>query len=106
MAKRKRISPAGPPAKTEAPRLSDEDAALLDRIANEVVRRRLTTPAILLLESVKPLNFVGSQFLVFMDPIVRLFLTIRDYDRFVQMLEQRDSIEWLIQAIERREDEG
>lgn len=89
-----------PPESTEA-----DDEALINRIAGEIVRRRMTTPAILFLESVKPLNFVGSQFLAFMDPILRLFLTIRDYDRLVRLLEKRESIERVIQAIERYDDE-
>lgn len=79
---------------------TDQDEALIERLATEIVRRRLTTPAILFLESVKPLNFIGSQFLVFLDPIVRLFLTIPEYQRFARLLEERGTIERLIVAIE------
>lgn len=82
-----------------------DDAALLHRVAREVVRRHLVTPAILFLESAKPLNFVASQLLVFLDPILRLFLTLPDYGRLARLLERRESIEWLIVAIERAEEE-
>jgi len=88
--------PSGPP---------DEDEALIARIADQIVRRRLAVPAILFLESVKPLNFVGSQLMVFMDPILKLVTTIPDYERLAKLLEERGSIERLIQAIEAREEE-
>lgn len=80
------------------------DARLLDRMAHEIVRRRMTTPAILFLESVKPMNVVGSQVMHVLDPIIRLFLTIPEYDRFARMLEQRDTIELLLERIEAAQD--
>ena len=40
--------------------VSRETDAVLDRLAQEVVRRRLTTPALLLLEVGRPLNFVSA----------------------------------------------
>lgn len=85
---------------------NDEDEALIARIADKVVRRRLAVPAVLFLESVKPLNFVGSQLMVFMDPILKLVTTIPDYERLAKLLEERGSIERLIQAIEAREESG
>lgn len=80
------------------------DDRLLDRVADNIVRRRLTTPAILMLESSKPMNFVGSQFLVFVDPLVRFFAAIPDYQRFTRMLADRGCIERLLLRIEAAED--
>jgi len=39
-------------------------------LAKALVERKLTAPAIFFLESVKPLSFVGSQAMVFLQPIV------------------------------------
>jgi hypothetical protein len=100
---------------------TDADHALLARIARELVGRRLTTPAIVFLESVKPLNFVGSQFLLFLDPLLKVFLGKEtgsagqepglpsagwssDYRRFVALLEKRETIERLIVQIEEAEE--
>ncbi|MBM3466063.1 MAG: hypothetical protein FJX76_28575 [Armatimonadetes bacterium] len=95
----------GLPIELTTPTASDEsDEAFLERIADAIVRRRMSAPAILLLESVKPLNFVGNQLMVFMDPIIKLFADIPDYARLTRMLENRDTIERLLQAIERRDD--
>ena len=85
---------------------SDEYDDLIRRFARKVVEWRLTVPAIVFLESTKPLSFVASQVLVFLDPIVRAIFNITDYERFYSMLEDRKNIEKLIQEIERQDAEG
>lgn len=83
--------------------LSAEDEALLDRIAAAVIRWGMAVPAVFLLESSKPLSFVGSQFLHFLSPIVHSVLDAREMDRLAAMLERRDTVERLIIRIERAE---
>lgn len=73
---------------------------LIGKIAREIVSRELTVPAILFLESVKPLSFLGNQLLVFLDPVVSLVVTSGEYQRFVRMLEDRGNLEKLITVIE------
>lgn len=97
--------PEAPPKPTPQPEPDAQaDARLLHRVARELVSRRLTTPAILFLESVKPMNYVGSQFLHFLDPIVRVFLTIPEYGHFADLLEKRETLEQLIEHIEAAQD--
>jgi phenylacetate-coenzyme A ligase PaaK-like adenylate-forming protein len=64
----------------------------------------MTVPAILLLESVKPLSFIGSQVLYFFEPMVRALFTIPEYERFAAMMERRDNIEALLVRIEVRDE--
>jgi hypothetical protein len=78
---------------------------LLAKIANQVVKRKLTVPAIMFLESVKPLTFIGSQALIFFQPIVQAFLNRREYDEFAVLMEDRENVELLLQEIERQEAE-
>lgn len=80
--------------------VDDEKTALIEKMARAVVDRRLTTPAILFLESVKPLNFIGNQVMLALDPIIRIFVTIEDYGKVAALLEERESIEKLILRIE------
>jgi hypothetical protein len=87
----------------EGPARTAEDEALLDRIALGVVRWGMSVPAVFLLESSKPLNFVGSQFLHFLSPIAHSLLDARELDRLAAMLERRDTVEELIVRIERAE---
>ena len=86
--------------KVEASPLTPKQEEILNKIAFKVVQWRMTVPAILFLESVKPLNFVGSQMLVFFEPFVQTFFTVRDYNEFVRMMEERENVERLLQRIE------
>ena len=47
-----------------------EDKAFLTKLAEEVKARSMTTPAIFFLEMMRPLNFVGSQAMIFFGPII------------------------------------
>jgi hypothetical protein len=79
----------------------DEDFTdLIERIARAVVRRQMTVPVLMLLESVKPLSFLGNQLLIFANPVVSLVVQSGDYYRFVRMIEDRDNLEKLMLAIE------
>lgn len=65
------------PAPTVAP--NDVQRAVVDRLAREVVRRRLTTPALLALEACSPLNFVSAQALYYFQPFVSSFADASAY---------------------------
>jgi hypothetical protein len=78
---------------------------LIDKIAKKIVDMRMTVPAILFLESVKPLSFIGSQVMVFFQPIFRTFFSLQEYDEIALMLEERGNVERLILAIERIDSE-
>jgi hypothetical protein len=94
-----------PPRKGPRERTA-EDEALLDRIATAVVKWGMSVPAVFLLESSKPMSFVGSQFLHFLSPIVHSVLNAQELDRLAVMLERRDTMEVLILRIERFEEEA
>ncbi len=79
--------------------------AIIERIASRVVDLKLTPLAIVMLESSKPLSFIGSQLMVFFQPIITAIFPFQQYDEVAALLEDRTSIEELIQTIERREDE-
>jgi hypothetical protein len=85
-------------------RRSPEDERLLERLAEFAVSRRMTVPAILFLESVKPLSFLGSQALYFFEPMVRALFTVPEYERFAALMERRENIEVLLVKIEDRDE--
>jgi hypothetical protein len=83
--------------------LSDDDRAFLDKVADGLARRRLTTAALFFLESMKPLGFLGSQAMHFFRPIVSVVFSSPDaYDRLTRILERRGSIELLLRRLEAR----
>jgi hypothetical protein len=93
------IDPEGPAEPTE------EQAEIIDRLCREIVRRRLTAPALLSLEVSRPLNYVGSQFLHFVRPILAVMLDTRRLEHFATFLESRGSVETLVARLESAENE-
>lgn len=77
-----------------------EQMQLVDRVAKEVVRRRLTVPAMAFLEMSRPLNYLSAQLMHFFSPVLTAILNQRDYENFANFLERRDSIELLSTRIE------
>jgi len=79
----------------------DEDYnGFMQSIAREIVQRQLTVPAIIFLESIKPLSFLGNQLLIFANPVVSLVVRTGNYYKFVRMIEDRENLEKLTVAIE------
>ena len=79
-----------------------EDVALLERVADAIVRRDMATPATLFLESIGPMNFLGSQALHVLTPLIEAVLSVNELTRIVRLLERRDSIPHLMTLIEAR----
>lgn len=83
--------------------LTESEMAHLERIARFFVDRRMSVPAILFLETGKPLNYVGSQAMTFFEPAVRSVFNADQYVELKLILERRESVETLIQLIEKFE---
>ena len=82
----------------EAPSL--DDLALLDRVADAVVKRGMAAPATVFLESIGPMNFLGSQALHFLTPILDLACNNSEIEQVAHLLERRDTAPRLIALIE------
>ena len=89
--------------KAETTPPSQAELLVMERICLEVVKRRMTTPALTFLEMVKPLNYVGSQVMQFFHPMASAIADARDYATFAKFLERRDSIDPLAQMYEEKE---
>jgi hypothetical protein len=77
-----------------------KDLALLERVADAVVKRGMTAPATVFLESLGPMNFLGSQALHFLTPIVEWAINAKEVEQVARLLERRDTISRLIAIIE------
>ena len=80
-------------------------STFINQVADKISQLGLTTPAILLLEAHKPLAFLGSQFLLVVQPTLDLVLpshVIRNssdlladpnqYERLIAILEQKEAL--------------
>jgi len=85
------------------PPITDEE--LISNCAGIIVQRRLTTAAVFMLEACKPVSLMGSQALIFLEPLIKLFVTLPYYKNLIALLENRANLEKLIVAIEAAENE-
>jgi hypothetical protein len=85
--------------------LTERQEQLLEKLAHKIVDLRMSAMAIFILESMKPLSFVGSQVMVFFQPIIQTFFEFRDYETIQEAIEHRENIEHFIRRIETLEDE-
>lgn len=88
------IDPPGPAEPT------DRERAVVEKLCAEVARRRLVTPALLMLEMSRPLNYVSAQVLHFFQPMVGVLANTADYEAFAAFLERRGSMDYLVQRLE------
>jgi len=74
---------------------------LIDKLANWVISHKLETPAVLFLESLKPLSFIGSQmWLMYGVPALGIVLDERETSEYGLLFEDRENLEALIRKIE------
>ena len=72
----------------------------LTEFAEKIVNKKASVLAIFLLESTKYISFIAGQTLIFLGPILTLFVNDKKYYDFINLLEKRENVEFLISAIE------
>jgi len=80
--------------------LSADDDRLLARLARGIGERGLTAPAVVALQCLSPVAFLGGQALRLLSPFVQLANRGQDWDRLAQILEVRGSVERLLAHLE------
>lgn len=83
-----------------------EQRAVVEKVCREVVRRRLTTPALAFIEMSRPMNYLGAQALHFFAPFVAAVTDSQGHRHFAAFLENRGSIDYICRRIEEIEDEA
>ena len=85
---------------------TEEQKIIVDKICHEVVKRHMVLPATILLETFRPLNYIGSQIMNFFQPIVSAVLPGDGYNDFSQFLEKRGSVDYLCRRINEIENDN
>ena len=86
---------------------TDRQRVIVDRLCQEIIRRRLTTPALMALEMSQPLNFVAAQSMHFLSPFLSAITDAQGCRSFAEFLERRGAIDYItrhIAELERRAD--
>ena len=77
-----------------------EEIALLEKVARVIVKREMSIPALLFLESVEPLHFLGSQVVHGLTPFLDIVCHPTELEQLAIILERRDSLERLSMLIQ------
>ena len=80
--------------------MKNTEKSTLTKIAKKIVNKKASVLAIFLLESTKYISFIAGQTLIFLGPILTLFVNDRKYYDFINLLEKRENVEFLISKIE------
>ena len=85
--------------------LKPEERKMIEKIADWVVKRGMAVPAILFLESVRPLSYVGAQVVVFFAPALEFLFDPVRISTFVNLMEDKRNVGILLQEIETQDNE-
>ena len=83
---------------------NSEERALIDDTAARVVRARMAVPAMMLLETLTPMNFVTASMLHTLTPVLGIALPAARLAAVARLLERREAIPALVAAIDAAED--
>ncbi len=87
------------------PLSEEEKSAMIERMAQFIVKRGLASPAIMMLTLHRPLAFVGSQAGIVFSPFLIPFFGFERIDKFTQLMSERENWDRLIERIEELEEE-
>ena len=80
--------------------MKKDDINTLSKFAKKIVDKKISVLAIFLLESTKYISFIAGQTLIFLGPMLTLFVNDKKYYDFINLLEKKENIEFLISKIE------
>lgn len=91
---------------SDAAVLTADETRVLEQLADRVVELRLELPAVLTLETARPLSLVAGQAMIFFEPLVQALFRVADYRLYASLIERRECIEHLARMIETRADDA
>lgn len=83
----------------------DRKRELIDKLAKWVQSRGLETATIFTLELIKPLSWIGLQFLLGVSPIFIPLVDEKTFNDYTLLFEDRENLEAVLQRVEKLRDE-
>ncbi|NOR44819.1 MAG: hypothetical protein GQ534_04465 [Candidatus Delongbacteria bacterium] len=84
-------------------KINEEQKILLRKIAAVIASKGMAVPTIFFLESVQPLNYIGSQVMAYVEPFLTFFIPRDAYNDIQKILEQRQGINYFLSILEDEE---
>ena len=82
------------------PALSQQERDAVDETLDFIIRFGLTVPAILTLETLKPLSRMGSQFMHILTPSICVFLSPTHWNAIANVLDDPAGLEYILSRLE------
>ena len=73
---------------------------IIEWLAKQVVKRGLSTPAVIFMEMSRPISFIGSQAVQFFSPFINVALNSQLSSEIALVMEDRKNIDRLLDRIE------
>lgn len=80
-------------------KLTKEEEEYLSRLAEKIRKRSLADPVMIFLESTKPIHHLGSQAVVFCEPLVSLIVRQEEVKKFAGLMENPTAVDRLIEML-------
>lgn len=78
----------------------EQSEQLIRDLSQQINRWRLATPALVLLQTARPLSFVASQGLLLCEPLLGFFYETAKIEGYAELLADRASLDHLVTVIE------
>ncbi len=73
---------------------------IIEKISRYIAERRMAAPAIMAIESLRPLNFIGSQVMYFLAPFAEVIFKPKEYEELAALIEKEEYINLLLKRID------
>ncbi len=81
--------------------ISEERAVeLIEKISQFIAKKRMAAPAIMTIESMRPLARIGSQLMHFLAPFAEIIFNPKEYQELAVLLENEEYVRLLIKRID------
>ncbi|HNT98161.1 MAG TPA: hypothetical protein PKK31_07855 [Elusimicrobiales bacterium] len=80
--------------------VTEEEKALLERIASKIRARSLGQVAALTLESSRPVHGIGSQALIFLKPFISMIFKKEEAEKVIALLENPNAMSYLAERLD------
>ena len=88
----------------ETQTLNSTDRKHIKLLAKRIFDHGLSVPAILFLDMMKYVSFLGSQALVFFGPLLTVFINSDPYYKMAELMQDNNNVEILLLEIEKLEE--
>ncbi len=81
-------------------KLDQEKLEILDQLADFVVKRKLDIIAVFMIESTRPLHYLGAQAVIFFEPFLNIIFDNKKILLFREAMEESQYVDYLLDRIE------